>query len=271
MQQQQGRIFQRITQSLNLYASLLTVAEIKARYFCRNDQDTTRLPINTFLPGRGRPSVDSSCSFIMASSGGSSFTAMAVQNPMFQAGAKNAAFSALQAEEGDNELFNPNAKSRVDPAALDVDETELAKIRWWARNMRISMIIIASLMIITSFLNFASLSSSSLATSFLAFYLLIFSCLICCFEVGFKQALLFIVQNFGFMYYGISRFVFLLFVAIVCYQISTFGKVCFALLIAHGCVNIYLHFAHPQYSRYLKSMHFYGTANAKRPAVATKV
>jgi hypothetical protein len=197
-----------------------------------------------------------------------SFTAMAVQNPMFQNAAKSAAFQALKDEEGDNELFNSNAASVVDPTALDVDEKELGRIRFWARVLRIAMLVICTLMFVTGFYNFLG-TSSSISTSFLAGYLLFFTCLMCCYELALKQAAIFIVQNFGFLYNSIGRSIFLSFVAIVCYQISTLGKICFGLLIGYGLVSIFVHWRHPQYSKYMQVLHAYNRTKAKRTTPTT--
>lgn len=192
------------------------------------------------------------------------FTAMAVSNPLFTNAARSAAFSSLKAEEGDNELFNPNAKAAVDPAALDVDEKELGRIRYWARTLKISMLCICTLMMITAFYNFMSLSSGKLSTSFLAAYLFVFSSLLCCYECALKMVAMQLVQNFGFLYNPFGRFAFMMFVGFICYDMSTMGIVCFAFLLLYGCVNTYVHFKHPQYGRYLRATHAYNRVTAKR-------
>ncbi len=196
--------------------------------------------------------------------GGGGFTAMAISNPLFSNAAKSAAFSTLKSEEGDNELFNANARSTVDPAALDVDEKELSRIRWWARNLRISMLVICTLMIITAFYNFLSFSATSLSTSFLAAYLFVFASLLCCYECGLRMVATYLVQNFGFLYNPFGRFCFIMFVGFICFDMSTMGIVCFSLLVLYGCVNIYVHFKHPQYGRYLRATHAYNRVTAKR-------
>lgn len=199
-----------------------------------------------------------------------SLASLAVQNPLFQNATKQAVFQAVQQEEGDNDLLYPNAKSAVDPSALDIDEKELAAIRKTSRIMRIFMLGIAALMIITAWYNIGS-STSQLSDSFLAMYLFFFATLICCFELAIKRVALFIVQNFGFLYNAIGKFAFLTFVAFICYELSTMGKVCFALLLAYAVANIYVHFKHPQYPRYMRAMHFYARAKAKRPSPVENV
>lgn len=200
----------------------------------------------------------------MAEEGGGGFTAMAVSNPLFTNAAKSAAFSALKSEEGDNELFNANAKSAVDPSALDVDEKELGRIRYWARILRISMLAICTLMMITAFYNFLSFSAANLSTSFLAAYLFVFATLLCCYECGLRMISVQLVQNFGFLYNPFGRFVFIMFVGFICFDMSTMGIVCFTFLLLYGIVNTYVHFKHPQYGRYLRATHAYNRATAKR-------
>lgn len=191
-----------------------------------------------------------------------SLAAAAVQNPMFRSAMKQAAFEAVNKEEGDNDLWNQNAQM-VDPTLLDVDEKELAQIRKWSRIMRVAMIIIATLMIITAWYNIAS-TSISLSDGFLAMYLCFFAVLICCFEIAIRRIAVIIVQNFGFMYNPLMKCLFILFVAFIAYELSTLGKVCFALLLAYGAMNMYINCRHPQYGRYQRLMHFHNKARASR-------
>eukprot|EP01039_Chlorochromonas_danica_P004448 gene4448-4873_t len=191
-----------------------------------------------------------------------SLAAAAIQNPLFQSETKKAAFQAVDKEENDNDLWNQDAKN-VDPSQLDVDEKELSQIKKYSRVMRFAMIGIATLMIITAWYNIAS-SSSSLAKGFLAFYLFIFGFLLCCFEIAMRSAAMIIVQNFGFLYSPVGKVIFLVFISFLAYELSTLGKVCFALLLAYACMNIYIGCKHPQYGRYQRLMHYYNRARASR-------
>lgn len=189
-----------------------------------------------------------------------SLASVAVKNPMFQ----KVAFETLksQFEEDDEEAQPTAAHSKfVDNAVLDVDEKELAKIQKWSKVLRTSMLIIAALVMITAYYNIAS-TSSTLSSGFLAMYLLFFSCMLCCFEIAYKTISIYLVQNFGFLYNPYGKFVFLTFVGMVCFQLSTMGKVMFGLLILYGLVNIYVNFIHPKYPQYLRIMHFYNKVKA---------
>lgn len=191
-----------------------------------------------------------------------SLASLAVQNPLFRDQAKKAAFAAVDTEEHDNELWNKNANP-VDPSVLDVDEKELAEIKRLSRMMRLAMIGIATLMIITGWYN-ALGSSTSVSDSFLAIYLFFFAIILCCFELAIRSVAMWIVQNFGFMYNAVGKIVFLAFVAIMAFQLSTLGKVCFALLLAYSAANVYIQCKHPQYARYQRLIHYYNRARASK-------
>ena len=188
-----------------------------------------------------------------------SLASAAVKNPIFQQAASKAVFEAVTTSE---ELPVSNANFN-DPSALDVSDEEFNDIKRWATILRYSMIIISTLMLITAWYNILSVTSPSISSSLLAFYLTIFSCLICCFEISLRRVSLLIVQNFGFMYSAFGRILFLIFVAIVSFELSTFGKVVFGLIMAWGCVNIYVNVKHPKYNMYLRKLHFYNRIMAR--------
>lgn len=75
---------------------------------------------------------------------------------------------------------------------------------------RLINLVLSVLMILTSML--AMLTTQSATTGVLACYVIVFSCLLCCFETHLKQVSKFIAMNFGFMYSAKSRSFFMLFV-----------------------------------------------------------
>ncbi len=204
----------------------------------------------------------------MSSKPSNSLAAAAVKNPMFQQAAKDAVFEKLSGEEdvesaeSFNQRSDTGATTPTDGSVMTISEEELGKIRKIARIMKFSMIFIAIGLFIVSWYNFFSSSSSNFSTTFLAAYLFIFALLICCFEVAFRQAALIIVQNFGFMYTLLGRSVFLSFVAILSFQISTFGKVMFGAILLYGLVSVYVYCKHPQYGKYLRTLHFFNRTKA---------
>jgi COPI associated protein len=139
----------------------------------------------------------------------------------------------------------------------------MAKILKWSKFLRISMIVVSILCIITSWYNLA-VSTNSVSTNFLAAYVFFFSMIICCYELALKQVAVLIVQNFGFMYNPFGRSIFLAFLAILLYQLSTMGKVMFAILIVMGIIQIYVDIRHPKFETYKRTMHFYNKASATK-------
>ena len=60
----------------------------------------------------------------------------------------------------------------------------------------------------------ALLTTQTATTGVLACYVVVFSCLLCCFETHLKQVSKLIALNFGFMYSAKSRSVFMMFIGI---------------------------------------------------------
>jgi hypothetical protein len=139
----------------------------------------------------------------------------------------------------------------------------MEKILKWSKFLRTSMIIVSVLCIITSWYNLAT-ATNSVSTNFLAIYVFFFSSMICCYELALKQVAILIVQNFGFLYNPAGRSIFLIFLAILLFQLSTMGMVMFAVLIAMGVLQIYVDIRHPKFETYKRTMHFYNKASAKK-------
>lgn len=75
---------------------------------------------------------------------------------------------------------------------------------------RVINLILSVCMIIVSLL--AMLTTQSATTGVLAMYLVVFACLLCCFETHLKQVSKIIALNFGFMYSARARSIFMLFI-----------------------------------------------------------
>ena len=98
-----------------------------------------------------------------------------------------------------------------------VSQEQLESMQRVARLLRLVMIIIATAMMIVCYYNLGTATGSyATSTSFIAIYVLFFSTLICCYEVGWSGIASHLVQNFGFLYFPISRFIFLILVSILC-------------------------------------------------------
>ena len=124
------------------------------------------------------------------------------------------------------------------------------------------MIVVSTLCIITAFYNLAT-ASNSVATNFLAVYVFFFSSLVCCYEVAIKQVVIIMVQNFGFLYNPIGRTIFVCFLAVLLFQLSTMGQVMFAILLVMGIVQIYVDCRHPKFEKYKMIIHYFVKASAQ--------
>lgn len=143
----------------------------------------------------------------------------------------------------------------------------MAKILKWSKFLRTTMIIVSVLCIITSWYNLAT-ATNSISTNFLAVYVFFFSMMICCYELALKQVAVLIVQNFGFLYNPVGRSIFLMFLAILLFQLSTMGVVMFAVLLTVGILQIYVDIRHPKFETYKRTMHFYNKASASKKSNA---
>lgn len=141
------------------------------------------------------------------------------------------------------------------PTTIDVEPVELEEMKKWAAKLRITMLIVCSLLMLASFF---SLGSNDLTLVFIAMYVFFFSMLLCCYELGLQAIANVIAQNFGFMYNTIPRRVFVVLVAILCFELGLIGKISMGVLLGSECVHAYVVFKHPKFDYYMKMKHFYG-------------
>jgi len=90
-----------------------------------------------------------------------------------------------------------------------------------------------------------------------AFYIFLFSILICCFEAqlfGFISSM--IAINFGFMYNIIGRWIFLIFVGVMCMKLGPFGVACMITLYVGGLGHAIMIFKFPFFQEYQRMLHF---------------
>ena len=93
----------------------------------------------------------------------------------------------------------------------------------------------------------AILTTQSATTGVLACYVVVFACLLCCFETHLKQVSKMIALNFGFMYSAKSRAVFMIFIGTIMFSFSLFGKILALCMIANAGFNIFILFKYPQF------------------------
>jgi predicted membrane protein len=100
-------------------------------------------------------------------------------------------------------------------------------------------------MIISSVLTL--MTTTEATTGVLACYVVVLSCLLCCYETHLKQVSKLIALNFGFLYSAKSRSLFMLFVGTILFSFSLFGKIIGAAMLINAGFNMYVVIKHPQY------------------------
>lgn len=103
---------------------------------------------------------------------------------------------------------------------------------------RVINLLLSVCMIVVSLLSL--LTTDNATTGVLACYVVVFSCLICCFETHMKLISKMIALNFGFMYSAKSRSAFMIFVGTILFSFSLFGKIVGCLMLANAAFNIFV-------------------------------
>jgi hypothetical protein len=192
-------------------------------------------------------------------------------NPMVQAAAASAMMTGAASGLFDSKLpglssaaGSANKYSAVEkppvregeiPTTIDVDPAELEEMKKWAAKLRITNLVVCTLLMLASFF---SLGSTDLTLVFIAIYVFFFSMLLCCYELGLQAIAGVIVQNFGFVYNTIPRRIFIVLIAILCFELGLMGKISMGILLASESVHAYVLFKHPKFNYYMKLKHFYG-------------
>ena len=109
--------------------------------------------------------------------------------------------------------FSSSSSSSTPPVDTAVSEEPRSMVPRFILYTRIINLILSVLMILVSLLSL--LTTQTATTGVLSCYVVVFSCLLCCFETHLKQVSKMIALNFGFMYSAKSRSVFMMFVGIV--------------------------------------------------------
>ena len=126
--------------------------------------------------------------------------------------------SWLRSDESKSPLSNSSGNpSEGVPTAVAGVETIVPRYLLYTR---IINLILSVCMILVSVL--ALLTTQTATTGVLACYVVVFSCLLCCFETHLKQISKIIALNFGFMYNAKSRSVFMLFIGKIQFYFLSF-------------------------------------------------
>jgi hypothetical protein len=200
----------------------------------------------------------------------SSLAAAAVRNPMFVQTIMSNDFQNVNSEEPDYEqnVFNQNfsfgaatpQNPQKDPTVIPCTAEVLLKMKSWNRWLRGIMVSITTLCIMCSFYSVGLNSDPTRA--FFALYALFFATIICCYQFAVRQIAVMLVVNFGFLYTRFGNVLFMILFAFLLFQMSTWGKIMFALVLGHMCLVTYVYFAYPLYGDYVRIMHFYSKVKA---------
>ena len=181
----------------------------------------------------------------------------ASQNKTVQKAAAAAANAAIEEEK---KKYFPNDEE-AQPAAvvdeavppLDIDPDELKQMQKWSLILRVGYMGISIFMAAAAVL---ILEKANISTLFIALYVFFFAVMICCFELALKGVAKWMAENFGFMYTLTGRILFIIFVAVLCFDLGLFGKIVMGLLLALVCVNFYVFIVFPKYEPWLRQEHY---------------
>ena len=144
-----------------------------------------------------------------------------------------------------NNVNNPNSNNNTNnnnnnPAAPGEMDPAIPRMITYTRVINLGLSIC---MILISLL--AILTTQSATTGVLACYVVVFACLLCCFETHLKQVSKIIALNFGFMYSAKSRAAFMIFIGTIMFSFSLFGKILGLCMLANAGFNIYILWRYP--------------------------
>ena len=124
-----------------------------------------------------------------------------------------------------------------------VRDTQVPKLITYTR---IANLILSSLMIVVSLL--CMLTATGATSGVLACYVVVFSCLLCCFETKLKMVSKIIATNFGFMYSAKARVVYMIMVGTILFSFSGFLAFVVGLaMVGNALFNAYIIVKHPSF------------------------
>mmetsp|Transcript_14808 Transcript_14808/g.22301 ORF Transcript_14808/g.22301 Transcript_14808/m.22301 type:complete len:239 (+) Transcript_14808:71-787(+) len=133
-----------------------------------------------------------------------------------------------------------------DPQAAGGDagptDPEVPKMIFYTR---IINLVLSICMLLASLLSLVT--TESITTGVLACYVVVMSCLLCCYETHLKQVSKVIALNFGFLFSAKSRCIFMVFVASLLFSFSLFGKLIGCAMLANAALNVYVIVKHPTF------------------------
>ncbi len=125
----------------------------------------------------------------------------------------------------------------------DVDrQMKIPRLVFVTRILNLGMCVLMGLVAILELIK-----SPSASAGILSVYLILFSCLLYCFEVHLKVVAQKIANNFGFLFSPIGRICFLVFIGIICFSFeSIIGYIGGACMCGNALFNGYVLFRYPE-------------------------
>lgn len=110
---------------------------------------------------------------------------------------------------------------------------------------RVINLVLSICMMIAALLSL--LTTTNMTAGVLGCYVVVFSCLLCCYETHLKQVSKLIALNFGFLYSAKSRCIFMIFVGSIMFNFSLFGKLIGLGMLVNAGFNIFVLIKYPDF------------------------
>ena len=149
---------------------------------------------------------------------------------------------------------NSKSTRKENPYGADIPPEDIEKMKKFHLGLRISYVLASALVITAAVL--ALEKEPTLGAALLSLYGIAFALLMIGFEVQWSAIGSFLAANFGFLYSIIGRWIFLLFVGFMMYQVSVVGKIAMGLLYFVGLLHLILICRFPYFPEYQRMLHY---------------
>jgi hypothetical protein len=148
---------------------------------------------------------------------------------------------AGQSSSGSGEGSSNGSAEGIEGNSAPLDE-EIPRMILYTRVINL---ILSICMIMVSFLSLVTTLDATRGV--LACYVILLSCLLCCYETHLKQVSKLIALNFGFLYSAKSRVVFLVFLGTILFSLSLFAQIIGLAMLANAGFNGYIIYKYPEF------------------------
>lgn len=147
-----------------------------------------------------------------------------------------------------------NATRKENPYGTDIPKEDIERMKKFHTGLRIAYILASALVITAAIL--CMQKEPTVGTALLSLYGIVFALLMIGFEIQWSAIGSFLASNFGFLYSIIGRWIFLLFVGFMMYQVSTVGKIAMGFLYFVGLLHLILICRFPYFPEYQRMLHY---------------